>query len=133
MAITGFSNYLELELLDHLFGKGAYTPPTIHLALSTADPEEDESGVAEPSGNGYARVETSASDWAAASAGAISNAAALSFPEASGSWGTITYLVLYDASTAGNMLAAGALTESKAIGNGEVLQFAIGGIDVTLT
>jgi len=49
----GFSNYWENKILDHIFGKGSYAPPTIYVGLSTADPTDDGSGLAEPSGNAY--------------------------------------------------------------------------------
>lgn len=33
------TNYLELELLDHVLNNAAYTPAaTLYLALATADP-----------------------------------------------------------------------------------------------
>jgi hypothetical protein len=79
-----FADYWENEILDHLFGKGSYTPPTIYVGLSTADPFDDASGLAEPSGNSYARVATSGADWNTASGGTIDNANELTFPQASG-------------------------------------------------
>lgn len=127
-----FGDFWEDEVLDHLFGKGAYTPPTIYVALSTADPTDDGSGAAEPSGNGYARVETAGSDWDASSGGATANANAITFPEASGSWGTVTHFALYDAATNGNMLAHGALDSSEAISSGKTPRFAAGDLDVSL-
>ncbi len=127
-----FADYWEDEILDHLFGKGAYTPPTIYVGLSTVDPADDASGLAEPSGNGYARVTTAAGDWNASSSGALANANNITFPEASGSWGTITHFALFDAASAGNMLAHGALGTPKAIGSGDTAEFAVGDIDVTL-
>lgn len=127
-----FGNYLEDEILDHIFGKGSYTPPTIYVALSTADPTDDGSGLAEPSGNGYARKSTAGADWNAASGGALDNANDITFAQATGSWGTITHFALMDALTAGNMLAHGALSASKAIGNGDTAKFAAGELDVTL-
>lgn len=133
MAIVGFSNFWEVEILDHLFGKGAYTPPTIYIAVSTADPDEDGSGVAEPVGNGYARVETAGADWNAAAAGALDNANAITFPEATGAWGTITHIALYDAGSGGNFLGGGALTVSKSVSSGEILRFPAGNITITLT
>jgi hypothetical protein len=68
-----FSNYLENELLDHVFGAAAYSAPaTLYVGLSTADPTDDDSGLAEPSGNGYARVAVTnnATNFPAASGGA---------------------------------------------------------------
>jgi hypothetical protein len=127
-----FANYLENKVLDHITGKTSYTKPTAYIGLSTANPTDDASGLAEPSGNGYARVTTSGSDWAAAASGATSNAAAITFPEASGSWGTITHFAIFDAASDGNMLAYGALSSSETIDSGETPRFSIGELDITL-
>jgi hypothetical protein len=127
-----FADYWENEILDHLFGKGSYTPPTIYVGLSTADPTDDASGLAEPSGNSYARVATAGADWNVASGGAIANANDITFPEATGSWGTITHFAIFDAASAGNMLAQGALNVSKSISSGDTAKFAAGDLDVTL-
>lgn len=127
-----FANFWENEILDHIFNKGAYTAPTIYVGLSTADPGDDASGLAEPSGNGYARVTTAAGDWNTAASGLIDNQNELSFPAATGSWGTVTYACLFDAVTAGNLLASGALTASKSITSGDTPKFAVGDLDVTL-
>lgn len=126
-----FGDYAENKVLELIVGKTAFSTPTAYLAASTADPTDDGSGVAEPSGNGYARVSTAGADWNAAASGSIDNANAITFPEASGSWGTITHVALYDASTGGNMLAHGALDSSQAIASGEVLRVPAG--DATLT
>jgi hypothetical protein len=107
--------------------------PTLYIALSTADPGEDGSTIAEPSGNGYARVATSASTWDAAASGAITNGAAITFPTATGSWGTITYAAMFDALTSGNFMGSGALTESQAITTDQIARFAAGAFDITLT
>ena len=40
-----FSNYLELEILDHVFKTGAYTAATnIYIALCKSTIEEDDTG-----------------------------------------------------------------------------------------
>ena len=127
-----FSDYWEDEILDHIFGKGAYTPPTIYVGLSTADPGDDGSGLSEPSGNGYARAATSTTDWATASGGTLGNAGAIQFAEATGVWGTVTHFALFDAASGGHLLAHGALAQSKAIGNGDTVRFATGDITITL-
>lgn len=127
-----FSNYWENEILDHLFGQGAYSPPTIYVALSAADPGEGGSGISEPSGNGYARVATSASDWNAADGGLLDNAGAIEFDAATGDWGTMTHFALFDAAAGGNMLTYGTLSQSKTVANGDTVQFAAGDLEVTL-
>jgi len=127
-----FSDYWENKILDHIFGKTSYTPATIYVGLSTADPLDDASGLAEPSGNGYARVQTAASDWNVATNGTVDNANDITFPEATGSWGTITHFALFDAATGGNILAHGALSASKTIGSGDTAKFDVGGLDVSL-
>ncbi|KPK71864.1 MAG: hypothetical protein AMJ84_05465 [Acidithiobacillales bacterium SM23_46] len=132
-----FANYWEQKILDHVFGKASYTAPSnIYVALSTADPTDDGSGIAEPSGNGYARKQTAPADWNAAVVSdtnyRIDNANDITFAEATGSWGTISHFALFDAASAGNILAHGALSVSKAIGAGDTAKFAAGDLDVDL-
>ncbi len=127
-----FSNHWEDEILDHLFGKGAYTPPTIYVGLSTADPGDDGAGLSEPTGNGYARAATSAGDWTGASGGSLDNANAIAFDAATGAWGTVTHFALFDAASGGHLLAHGALTQSKAVDSGDTVRFAAADISVSL-
>ncbi|MBM3616646.1 MAG: hypothetical protein FJX28_14855 [Alphaproteobacteria bacterium] len=61
-----------------------------------------------------------------------SNNAAIEFPTASGSWGTITHVAVFDASTSGNMIAYASLTASKTIDTGDVLRVPAGDLDITL-
>jgi hypothetical protein len=128
----GFSDYWENKILDHIFGKGSYTPPTIYVGLSTADPTDDGSGLAEPSGNGYTRVQTSASDWNTASNGLVDNVGNITFTQSTGNWGTITHFALFDAATAGNMLAHGALSQSKSISESDTARFEAGDLAISL-
>lgn len=127
-----FSDFLEDALLDHVFKVAAYTVPTnLYIALSTADPLDDNSGLAEPVGNGYARVLNNV-NWASV-AGTVNNSAAVTFPQASGgSWGTITHFAIFDAITAGNQLGSGALATSRLVNDGDTPEFAINDITVTL-
>jgi hypothetical protein len=127
-----FSDYWENKILDHIFGKGSYTPPTIYVGLSTVDPTDSGSGLAEPNGNGYARVQTSASDWNAASNGTLNNSSDITFNQATGNWGTITHFALFDAATAGNMLAHGELSQSKSISESDTARFEAGDLNISL-
>ena len=128
-----FGDYLENAVLSHIFGKGDYTPAAhICVALSTSDPTDNASGISEPSGGSYARKSTDPADWDAAASGALDNANAITFAEATASWGTITHFALYDHLTTGNMLAHGALTAAKDIDSGDTATFAVGDLDVSL-
>jgi len=127
-----FADYWENEVLDHIMNDGAYSAPTIYVGLSTADPGEDASGLAEPSGSGYARVATDADDWNAAASGSKTNANAITFPTATGAWGTITHFALFDALSGGNMLASAALDSSEAITTNQIPRFPAGDLAVTL-
>lgn len=126
------SNYAENELLDHLLKVGAYTVPTnLYVALSTADPTDDGSGIAEPSGAGYARKNHNA--WKTNGSRAIENDGAVTFAAATGSWGAITHWAVFDALTGGNMLAHGSLTSgSFTVEEDDVPTFADGAIDVSI-
>lgn len=126
--MAGFTNYLEAKLLDHIFTDATYTPPTtLYVALFTGTLTGDvTTGLTEVSGSNYARVATTAADWSAAALAEPStktNTAVLTFPTASGSWGTISYFGIYDASTVGNALIVDALTATKVIGSGDTFSF----------
>lgn len=131
-----FSAYMERAALDHVFGgPDLVRPATLYLAASTADPLADGSGLAEPSGNGYARaaVTNNVTEFPAASGdpASKSNANAVHFPRSTGSWGTITHVAVFDAASGGNMLASVALASSVAVDAGVVLRFGAGGIEVS--
>lgn len=132
-----FSDYLETALLDQIVGKTDYTMPTAYIALCTADPTDAGTGASMnevANANNYARVSTAGGDWNAAASGSIDNANEIAFPQASGSWGTVTHFAILDSTThgAGNMLAHGALDSSKAIGNGDTPKFAASALTITL-
>lgn len=130
--MSSFTDYTENKVLDHIVGKTSFTMPSVWVALFTAAPS-DTGGGTEATGGSYARKSTAGSDWAAASGGATSNAAAITFVTPTGSWGTITHFALMDASTAGNMLAWAPLTTPQAVGTGNTVSFAIGDLDITLS
>ena len=98
----------------------------------TAAPTDDGSGLAEPVGNSYSRVQTTASDWNQASDNSLDNAEDITFPQATGSWGTITHFALFDSASEGNLLAYGALSTPIVINDSDAPQFEAGDIEVGL-
>lgn len=127
-----FSDYAENKIVDHLTGKTSFTKPTTYVALFTVAPT-DAGGGTEVSGNNYARVATTGTDWDAASGGSASNAAIITFPTPSGAWGTVVAFGVFDASTSGNLLWWGDLGTSKAPGSGDPVTFPIGTLTLTTT
>ena len=124
------SNYLENALVNATLRNTSYTSPTtIYVALYTTDPTDADTGT-EVSGNGYARQSVA---FSSPSNGATSNSGAVEFPQATGSWGTVAYIGLRDASSGGNLLYHTALDASKAIATGDVFRIAIGSLTVTLS
>lgn len=131
--MSGKSDFLELEILDHVLGNAAYSAPaTVHIALFTAAPT-DAGGGTEVTGGSYARaaVTNNATNFPAAAAGAKSNGAEIAFPAATASWGTVLAFGVFDAATAGNLLYWGLVTPNKAVGSGDTAKFAIGDLDFT--
>jgi hypothetical protein len=127
-----FTDYTENKVLDHVVGKTSFTMPSTWLALFTVAPT-DAGGGTEVTGGSYARKATTGADWSAASGGATTNANALAFVVATGSWGTIVAAALMDAATAGNMLVWGDLAVNKTVSSGDTLSFAAGDIDFSLS
>ena len=125
-----FSNFLETEILDHVFGGNAYTAPaTLYLGLHTSNPDEDDSGTeVSTSGTAYARQ----SIGFTVSGNTATSSADVEFPTATASYGTVTHVGVYDASSAGNLIAYAALSASKNISTGDVLRVPAGDLDITL-
>ena len=123
-----FTNFLETEILDHVFAGAAYTAPsTKYIGLFTAAPGETGGGT-EVSGNAYARQSMAFTT----SGDTTSNNAAVEFPTATGSWGTITHVGIFDAVSSGNLMVYATLTASKAITTGDVFRVPSGDLDITL-
>lgn len=136
--MSSFSDFLEKELLDHVFGNAAYTAPaTLYLALSTTDPLDDGSGITEPVGGSYARlaVANNLTNWPAATGTTPttkSNGVQFDFATATASWGVVSHMAIYDQVTGGNMLGHASLAVSKTIDSGDTVNFKIGDLDITL-
>jgi len=129
------SDFLELEVLDHVLGNAAYTAPTnVYVALYTADPSDAGGGTeCNTEVGSYARkvVVNNDTNWPAAAAGAKANGAEITFVEATASWGTICAFGIFDNLTAGNLLYWAELTTNKTIDSGDTAKFAVGDLDVT--
>jgi hypothetical protein len=127
------STDLKNKMLDHVFKNAALSVPTdIYVCLVTGAASTDAAMGTECAGSGYARVQYNA-DWTAAASGALQNNSDITFPTATGDWGTITGGALRDAAAAGSYLGWCTLTASKTVNNGDTFKFATGDFDVSFT
>ena len=123
------SNYLENAMINAVLRNTTYTSPaTVYVALFTTDPTDANTGT-EVSGNAYQRT---AVTFGAPSNGVSTNSGAVTFPTATGSWGTVTHIGIMDASTSGNLLFHTPLDTAKTITSGDIFTISTGNLSVTL-
>ena len=127
------STVYDNHVLDSILGDSHASafPATVYVGLSSTQPGKDMSNITEPgSGNAYGRVAVAntTANWPAASGGSKSNGSVIAFAQATGNWGTMAYWVIFDASTAGNMIAYGALSSSVSVTSGVTPDFPVGAL-----
>ena len=142
MALT---NYAENKIVDAVLrGQALGAPATLYIALFTAAPT-DTGGGTEVTGGSYARVAVTASlanfsgtqatastTASSGTGGQSSNNAAITFPAPTANWGSITHVMIMDASSSGNGWLHGALTTPKTVNSGDAApSFAIAELVVT--
>ena len=156
--MSAASNYLENKILNHVlrYTSSPYVPPAsnaIYLALFTGTASDLlvalESGTSATTAGNWGRYEIITSGTAYArtaitfgsdtTTGSIANTANCTFPTATanynntnGDGATITCIALVDASTSGNILFYGLLSNSKEILNGDTFQVATGNLTISL-
>jgi len=120
--MTGLSSKGETAVLSPL-------TTTAYVSLHTADPGD--AGASEISGSAYARQGPVTFANAGNNPTVASNSAIVTFPVATGAWGTVSYFGVWDAATAGNFRGSGAVTTPKAVNSGDTARFAAGALTIT--
>lgn len=141
-----FVDRLKQAILDRITNDttGDGFPAQLWLGLGTnaGGPSEDDdtsgdyANEVSTSGTAYARIRILASEWDAASTTAgvstIDTNVDVTFAEATGSgFGTVAHAILYDASTGGNIVSYGTIT-NVLISAGDQLRFQSGNITLQL-
>lgn len=136
------TNYGAQNVLDAIFGDraGTFTVPwsALYVGLSSTTPAEAGTGVTEPSGGSYARVQVTAAIMDAATSADPSvkdNGTAITFPTATADWvsaANLTHWVLYDAASGGNLIAFAALDVAKPVTNGDTAELAAGDFSLSM-
>lgn len=131
--MSSFSDYLEDKILRHVFTNTAYTSPTaVYVALFTVAPT-DAGGGTEVSTTSTAYARQTATFSVSGTGTTATTSAAIEYPTATASWGTIVAVGIFDAATGGNMLAWSNLTTSRTISSGDIFRIPSGSLTITLT
>jgi hypothetical protein len=120
--MTNIADYEENRLLDYSLDTDA------HVALFTSDPTDADTGT-EVSAGGYSRQTAT---FSAAASGSKSTSSDIVFGPATGSWGTVTHVAIYDAATAGNLKWHGPLDAAKTIASGDEFKLSSGDLTASL-
>jgi len=127
------STYMEDRIVNFMRNVAITGQALAYVALFTdaASVAGLEAGTltGEVSGGGYARELAGLS---ASADGVSANAADITFTTATAAWGTVTYVALMDAITAGNVLMHSALDVAKVVGSGDTFKINAGDLDVTI-
>ena len=122
------TNTFETETLEWLFTSTTVTRPTAwYIGLYTVAPT-DSGGGTEVSGSAYAREVVTFS----VTGDTATNGSAIEWETATGTWGVITAIGVFDALTSGNLIAYGNLTDTKTITTGDIFRISAGNLDITL-
>ncbi|HEY4690299.1 MAG TPA: hypothetical protein VIK33_13370 [Anaerolineae bacterium] len=134
------SDYLANKLLDLMFRNTAYAKPDTYVALVTATVTDSNTGstITEPSGGAYARKQVNVNGgasptWDLAASSVVDNTHAVTFAQASASWGTVVGVAIVDAATVGNLLMYDNAMADQAVGSGDTVSFPIGDLDVQMS
>jgi hypothetical protein len=141
-ASGGIGTAVANKLLDLMFRNQAYAQPSTYAALTTATISDSTvaGSMSEVSGGSYARVLVNkiggaSPAWDTISGGATSNANAITFTTATGSWGTVTSAAIVSSSSgAGDVICYdNSNVVDQAVASGDTVQFAAGAFDVALS
>lgn len=124
---TGIASDIADDILDALCRSVAWTEPAaFYVKLHLGDP-----GAA---GASNAAVETTrkAVTFSAASGGAITNSAAITWTNVS-TTETYSHVSFWDAAVAGTFLGSDALNTPRAMTAGDTFEIAIGDLDISIT
>lgn len=135
----GFSNFLEIKCLSHIFIEDYVSPDNLYIGLCLANPTDAGTGAAcfevSDVDTNYARVETAPSDWElSGTPGIVYNKNAIEFNIPSDDWGLIKSFVILDSGTygTGNMLIYGPVDPEIEIVQGSIPRFSAGAMSIAL-
>ena len=134
------TTYLENKLLSFLFknNAGSLTTPgnSIYIGLATAVADAEAGTLTEATFGAYARQQVTAANWTLASSSTdqqtVTNAANIEYAASTGTSNTVTHAFIADASSSGNILFVGTIT-NRTISTGDIFRINAGNLTITLS
>jgi hypothetical protein len=118
---VNYSTYLANKSIGATLLGSTYTSPTtFFISLATSLNSQGDSYTEVPTATGYARQVCAFG--VQSPLGTTKNSGAVTFTQATTTWGTITHMAIHDAASSGNMLYWGVLSTARAIATGDTFQ-----------
>lgn len=128
--MTNFSNALETKLLNATLNNSGYTSAeTVYAALCDSVGADGDSVSELATSGAYGRK---AVPFTVPSGGSANNSGAVTWEEATATWGTVSHVGLYSSILGGDLLYWAALTTERYVDNGDTFQIPDGNLTVTL-
>ena len=125
-----FTNYLANKLISGTVRNTSYPAPrNVYLALYKTDPTKNNTGD-EVEAESYNRQEIT---FNAPTNGITANSAQIDFSVATGNWGNIGWVGIYDQEVAGNLLYFTELDNAKEILTGDQFRVDVDKLNLQLT
>jgi len=129
--MSGLSNYTQNALLNWIKGTAMPTAPTaVYVGLFSSDPTDAGSGT-EVTTTIRTAGRPAATFGSITGNTSMANSADVDFGSAAGA-ATASHFALFSAATGGNLLASGALAESKSVVATTPVKFPTGALTVTI-
>lgn len=126
--MSSFTNYFEEKVIGHALAGETWSPvSTYHIALFTASPGEAGGGT-ECTGGAYARVSVTFSRTGSQ----VANAADAEFPVSTANRDPVTAVGIFDAASAGSLVAYKVFSAAKQYNSGQNLRFLAGELTISL-
>lgn len=128
------TTYYKNCVAGNVFGSKT-TPPlpsAYYIGLSRTSPSVDGTNVSEPGdGVGYSRVQLNG--LSEPKDGVVNNTYDITFDESTGSWGTVSYYVVYDQMSGGNLLMYNELAAPREIEAASIMLIKSGSLSLKIT
>lgn len=130
------TNYTEERVLTGLVNGTSITLSTgkPYIGLLTSAPNDASGTGTEVSGGGYTRVQVGSTGQGnfTVTDGTAVNDAEFKWDDATGNWGSVSNVALYDSATGGNMLIYGNLLGAVTVNEGDIFKIPASGFTIVM-